>query len=908
MTRTSVTPRQFLRRLFGNLDRGHLTLFSIDPTTSERFTEWFAHDDLDAMADRAVEVGQTRDTWFGLAPRIGQLPQGRRGGSLDCIGITCLWVDIDIAGPNHADIAGVLPTLEQARAMVVSFPLQPSITIATGGGYHAYWPLDELIEQPDAQVLLDRWAATWSAHAIERKAHVDNVFDVARVLRMPGTLNHKNDELTPTVNIVKFDERAFSYSDIFDITIDPPTPDPYQGGRRMPYTGTERPGDDFNSRHSCGEVFAMDGWTLSKVKASSDERWLHPWNPTSDESATVFADDGHATVWSDTVPQHRLGIAIKRPYDPFGLFAALFHDGDHREASIELAKRGYGASRMREMLGYNIPVDLVTDDVVTDDDGVKPGVIINGIHLDELADKVVRILVDSNSPPRLFRHGQTVSQFTRSELEPVDRGRMIHIAERTMRPYRASKQGALSPARLDVATLDLAMLRLLDELPAVQVVMRSPFLRSDGTICAEVGYDRASCNYLAATVVVDVATNPTPMQIADAVALVDDLLRDFPLSTASDRAHIFALLLTPLVRHLVPLTPLYVLDGNGPGVGKNLLAECCMYIATGGWIQTDPLPLDAEEQRKQITALLSTGRSVALFDEAHIISGTSLSRLITSTTWGDRLLGYSKQVAYPNRITVVALGNNVEVQGDLPRRSIIVRLESQLARPYDRQDFHHSDLRSWVEEQRPALLTSLLTILIAWRRAGSPVGSARLGSFDAWAQIIGGALAHAGVDGFLGNVGDMRSRAASDDSEMEAHLEELWKIYGSAPFSTRQVAEMIDNDRLDAVVVRGPNDRQGMAKVLGHLYRRYSGRRMDTVRIVPEGITRGARRWVLEQNLTEERGGLGGWGGSVLPITKTTKSLIYRESPTQSDAEAKFEAIPNPPHPPHPPLPMDEEF
>ena len=904
---TAVSPTAFLRALFGNVDAGCLTLFSIDPATGSRSTDWFDHGDLEAMADHAVKIGGLRDVWFGLAPRLERLAAGRRGGKDDCVGITCVWVDIDIAGPNHKDVAGILPTLEQARELVRSFPLQPSIIVATGGGYHVYWLLDEMVAGDDAAVLLERWAATWAERAIERKVHVDNVFDLARVLRMPGTLNHKNNGDTPVDLIQCNTEVVYAYSDLLDVTIDPPKAAPTPEERRMPYTGAERPGDDFNARHTCGDVLALAGWAMGKPKPNGDERWLHPWSPKSDESATVYADDGHCTVWSDTVPQNRPAIVVRRPYDAFGLYAALEHNGDHREASIELAKRGYGASRMRDILGYQVPIELVTEhdgatDVRRDD---KAAITVNGMHLDDLADEVVRILMESNDPPRLFRHGQTVSQFARGELEAIDRNRMVHIVERTMRPYRVSKDGVFSPARLDVATLELAMLRLLDLLPTVNGVVRSPFMRADGSICAEAGYDPVSGNFLAATTAIVVPDAPTQAEIAAAVALVDSLMTDFPFSTASDRAHVFAMLLTPMVRHLVPLVPLFVIDGSGPGVGKNLLTECCMYVSTGEWIQTDPLPLDSEEQRKQITALMSTGRAVALFDEAHIVSGTSLARLITSTTWGDRLLGYSKQVSYPNRITVVALGNNVEVQGDMPRRTIMVRLESPDERPFDRQEFYHSDLRAWTEQHREQMLGALLTILRAWHHAGRPPSPTRLGSFDQWAAMIGGALNVAGVDGFLGNVGAMRDRGATDDLDMEAHVQELNVHFYRRAFTAKQVAGLAEREMLEADPPRLGGHGKTLTQSLGHAYRRYSGRWMGGLRIVPDGVTGGARRWVVEARPVDnspKTGGLGGLGGLVLPTHEVLDQEKIKKPENPPVGEMPEWPENSPPSPPSPPL------
>lgn len=832
----AVTTTQFFDQIFAHLEHGWLNLFSINPTTGQRHVDWYTTNQTAEMAAQAAAIGDTRDVWYGMASRTHQLDQGRRGGKEDCKDIGALWADIDIAGTNHANVAGQLPTDDnQARQMIRDFPLKPSIIVASGNGYHLYWLLAEPMAVDDATTTLDRWAATWAHHATTHGCAVDNVFDLPRVLRVPNTINHKNGERKP-VTILTWTDTRYQHSDIYDNTISPPD-DPQHTNRHLPYTGHERPGDDYNARHTGGDVLALAGWQQGKTKHDNEQRWLHPWQPTSDESATVY-NDGHTTIWSDTVPRHCTTITTRRPYDPFGLYTNLIHQGDWTAATTELAKQGYGAAGAHKLNG------------TTTDTG-KHVINVGGRQLDDITNDIVHHLHTTNTPPHLFRHGQAVSQYTRGELAPIDRVRLVNVIETRIAPMVNKKAGqttVMAPARVETSALDLTMLRLLDLLPPVQGVVRAPFLRADGTVCAQLGYDPASGNYLATTSHTTVPQHPTPQQVQDAVDLIDDMIHDFPLPTSPDRAHIFALLLTPLIRHLVPLTPLFVLDGNGPGVGKNLLAESCMYITTGEWVQTDPLPLDTEEQRKQITALLSTGRSVAMFDEAHIVGGTSLARLITSTTWGDRLLGYSRQVSYPNRITVVALGNNVEIQGDMPRRTIMIRLQSELAHPYDRQDFRHNDLRIWVEQNRDEMLAALLTLLVAWHQAGRPAGADRLGSFDQWAAIIGGTLTNAGVEGFLTNLDAMRERGASDDIDMQAHLENVYERAGTDPFTTRTVARWIDDDFLDALPPRLSNDKNRHSQSLGHIYRRCSGRWLGGIRIDAVGVTDGAKRWALQRH------------------------------------------------------------
>jgi hypothetical protein len=884
---------EFLHSLYGHFDDGYLTLFSIDRTAGRcRHTDWFKVADIDALVEAASRMDD-RDVWFGVATRAQPLPNGQRGGDTDCTAIPGLWLDIDIAGPNHQDQYKLPVDVDQARKIIDTFPLPPSLIVDSGGGLHVYWQLDEPLAAIHARTLLARWAATWAAGADSVDMRVDNVFDLPRVLRLPGTRNLKQD-CGAIVTVLEHNDHRYSYTDIHDATIDPPQPST-RPTRGIPMVGMDRPGDDFNARHGGGYVLGMAGWTHDATERNGNERWLHPWSPQSDCSATVYADDGHTTVWSETAAARLPALEAQRPYDPFGLYVATMHAGDFKAATIELAEQGYGK-------GASPPPPPPDADGPQDDDGTaddKPMIVTSGRHLNELADEVVDVLVRLNQPPVTFRHGDTVSTFSRGELEPVDRVRLMNQVEMTAKPV-ALKKDSVVPSRVDATALDITLLRLLDKLPAVEGLLHAPFMRPDGTVCADVGYDDASRVYLTSTMPIDVPANPTPEQVAAAVALVDEFIADFPLATPPDRAHVFGLLLTLMTRHLMPLSPLIAIDGNGPGVGKNLLSECCVYIATGEWVQTDPLPLDTEEQRKQITSLLATGRSVALFDEAHIIGGTSLARLITSTTWGDRLLGYSKQVSYPNKMSVIALGNNVEVTGDMPRRTVLIRLSSGLDRPEMRSGFIHDDLRLWVTNNRARMIEALLTILRAWHAAGRPRSSARLGSFDTWATMIGGALENAGVVGFLANAQEMRERSATDDSDMEAHLEEVLEVLGDVEFGVRRVAELIESGALETIP---PKVSPGGARVnqqLGHVYRRYSGRWLGGYRLTQGGTTGKSRRWAIEIRSETapsvgNSGGLGGLGGLLMPTHEEKSSYIGAAGAKSGQVET------SPPSPPSPP-------
>ncbi len=122
-----------------------------------------------AMLERASKW----QPFFGVAPRL----DATAGGRIDnCFCITALVADIDFK--RHGE--------EAALDAITCHPVSPSAVLSTGGGFHIYYFLDEpLYDVPRASRLLLAFGATVPLS--------DAVFDVPRVLRLPGTLNRKYD-------------------------------------------------------------------------------------------------------------------------------------------------------------------------------------------------------------------------------------------------------------------------------------------------------------------------------------------------------------------------------------------------------------------------------------------------------------------------------------------------------------------------------------------------------------------------------------------------------------------------------------------------------------------------------------------------------------------------------------------
>jgi hypothetical protein len=304
-----------------------------------------------------------------------------------------------------------------------------------------------------------------------------------------------------------------------------------------------------------------------------------------------------------------------------------------------------------------------------------------------------------------------------------------------------------------------------------------------------------------------------------------------------------------------------VVDGLQMGVGKNLLADVVSIVAHGA--EADPLPYsrDDVENRKVITAKFRSGDDLFVFDEAHVIEGPQLAKSITSITYTDRILGVSNMIEFPNRVTWVALGNNVAVNGDLARRVYRIRLAPNEANPQDRdsQSFRHPNLRRWTKEHRHELVAACLTLVRAWftgAKEENPAGR-RFGSFEAWGGMVGGILDNAGIEGFLGSLVEWRSETDYETTHWSEHLTWLRGQFGDGEFT---VAEVVKKMRASSAQVEHPprledHSATGYNRLLGLAYRRVKNRYIAGLQLVKTREIAGHGSWWTVLDRTVDTGG-----------------------------------------------------
>jgi hypothetical protein len=185
----SQQARDFLGFVFENAD-GFVTIWRL-PQKDHR---GFSVDDLEAAADLAVKWSEQSDVYFCVGTRTSDtLPT--RGAAADVVWLPGVWADVDAAAPYRRAGAkkNYAPSKQAAIDQLGRVGLPPSVLWDSGGGVQAIWRVEGGIkirsdeDRARAQALTRRWDRTVKAAMTPHDA--DSVFDLARVLRVPGTRN-----------------------------------------------------------------------------------------------------------------------------------------------------------------------------------------------------------------------------------------------------------------------------------------------------------------------------------------------------------------------------------------------------------------------------------------------------------------------------------------------------------------------------------------------------------------------------------------------------------------------------------------------------------------------------------------------------------------------------------------------
>lgn len=183
----------FLRELFGSdLPDGLLIQMWWKQDKGTRYCE--------SYNEAAKLVAGKPPDWYvsvSLAPR--NYGTNRRSPAKESAGIPGLWADIDVnGGPENKKNAA--PDLEAAAELAKSI-LEPTLLLTSGYGIQAWWLFEDgpwIFGSEEERDQAIRMAAGWingiRAKAKERGYTIDATQDLARLMRVPDTVNAKGGE------------------------------------------------------------------------------------------------------------------------------------------------------------------------------------------------------------------------------------------------------------------------------------------------------------------------------------------------------------------------------------------------------------------------------------------------------------------------------------------------------------------------------------------------------------------------------------------------------------------------------------------------------------------------------------------------------------------------------------------
>jgi len=473
-----------------------------------------------------------------------------------------------------------------------------------------------------------------------------------------------------------------------------------------------------------------------------------------------------------------------------------------------------------------------------------PQVIVTDRHLRDSSREALIALHKGNDPPHIFLRG---GKMVRIVADEDDKPIISSLSESELRYeltnmanfMRVTSKGLPVPTAPPINIAENIMAEPDSGFPPLLNITETPVIRSDGTILLNIGYDPASKLYYFPSsnlVVPPIPDKPAQEDIRQAVGVLDDVIHDFPFDGSASYANALAMIISPAARPMITgCVPLGVITKPQVGTGASLLAETITMINTGRSAAMMSAPRDDEAWRKGLTGLLLRGQAVAVIDNVEgTLYSAALASLLTADTFQDRVLGCNEMIILPNKLTLIATGNNIRLGGDLPRRCVVSRIDSLEARPWlrDSSKFRHPFLKEWILTNRGKILAAILTLIRAWVLAGRPPApdAPNLGGYESWVRVVGGTLYFAGVRGFLGNLDYVYDTADTETPQWDSFLTAWYDRVGEKAITASELARHLEEnsdfyDTLPDTLADARKESKGFTRRIGNALAARAGRR-----------------------------------------------------------------------------------
>lgn len=296
-----------------------------------------------------------------------RFPAGTRGSARDSRALLGMWSDIDFGNDLHK-ATGLPCDADEARDIPRFAKLpEPTRVEHSGGGLYGWWDFErplvigEDIDPDTAVGLCGDWQNILLLGAKKMGVgYGTGVKDLARVLRLPGTVNRKPGRAPALCKVIENTGQRYSLDTIQKLAADlrpkpkkrtPPKPASSRSKTpRSAATGGRGPMAVLGDHACCGDILNHVGAVYAEQYpgtcsycGAGCQRWNRPgWDDTCSKDGIAVHKDGAAvTIRTDNFP----GItadAIGHVLSSGQLFAALHHGGDESEACRDIIRAAHG--------------------------------------------------------------------------------------------------------------------------------------------------------------------------------------------------------------------------------------------------------------------------------------------------------------------------------------------------------------------------------------------------------------------------------------------------------------------------------------------------------------------------------------------------------------------------------------
>jgi hypothetical protein len=316
---------EWLDRLYGQ-SAGYFTVCAFDKGRIVS-TKWYSTSEL-ARAARTIEnAAKQYDIYVSVATHVEPQSGKSRGSTKTVQSISGFWADLDIGTDGHKAATLPNPKSEAEALSILDGLPEPSAVIHSGGGLQAWWFFDEpwtFNDATEAASASDAWQRLLIERAEARGLHVDSVGDLPRILRVPGTLNHKL--ATPrAVELRTADGPAHPLAELSSL-----------GPVRTASEAASAAPDAGSPLGTWSDILTPHGWTqVGQRPTDGATLWRRP---DKTEGHSAVTDPYGVPVLVNFSGSTNLPTGPGQKLSKFKVWAALNFDGDEKAAKAALAR------------------------------------------------------------------------------------------------------------------------------------------------------------------------------------------------------------------------------------------------------------------------------------------------------------------------------------------------------------------------------------------------------------------------------------------------------------------------------------------------------------------------------------------------------------------------------------------